>query len=110
MPRALREFRERVINGTEPEDGKGTSQKEQQSDLATFWNPARFMSSTEEKTMSKRELIDTGTDKRYVRRDEEGKFKESTDVGRSLSADKRHKSQTEAKRGEGDRGDHHAKH
>jgi hypothetical protein len=27
--------------------------------------------------MSKRELIDTGTDKRYVRRDEEGKFKES---------------------------------
>jgi hypothetical protein len=60
--------------------------------------------------MSKRELIDTGTDKRYVRRDEEGKFKGSTDVGRSLSADKRHKSQTEAKRGEGDRGDHHAKH
>ncbi len=30
--------------------------------------------------MSKRELIDTGTDKRYVRRDEEGKFKESVDV------------------------------
>jgi hypothetical protein len=27
--------------------------------------------------MSKRELIDTGTDKRYVRRDEGGKFKES---------------------------------
>ncbi|MEV4609437.1 hypothetical protein MRBLMR1_004515 [Neorhizobium sp. LMR1-1-1.1] len=60
--------------------------------------------------MSKRELIDTGTDKRYVRRDEKDQFKESTDVGRSLSADKRHKSTTEAKRGEGDRGDHHAKH
>jgi len=60
--------------------------------------------------MSKRELIDTGTDKRYVRRDEQGWFKESTDVGRSLSADKRHKSKTAAKRGEGDRGDHHAKH
>ncbi len=60
--------------------------------------------------MSKRELIDTGTDKRYVRRDEKGQFKDSTDVGRSLSADKRHKSKTEAKRGEGDRGDHHAKH
>ncbi len=40
--------------------------------------------------MSKRELIDTGTDKRYVRRDEDGTFKESVDVGRSLSADKRH--------------------
>ena len=60
--------------------------------------------------MSKRELIDTGTDKRYVRRDEDGKFKESVDVGRSLSADKRHKAKTEAKPGEGDRGDYRAKH
>ena len=40
--------------------------------------------------MSKRELIDTGTDKRYVRRDEDGKFKESVDVSRSLSADALH--------------------
>jgi hypothetical protein len=60
--------------------------------------------------MTKRELIDTGTDKRYARRDKQGRFKESTDVGRSLSADKRHKSKTEAKPGEGDRGDHHPKH
>ncbi|QKK20397.1 hypothetical protein [Rhizobium indicum] len=59
--------------------------------------------------MTKRELIETRTDKRFVRRDKQGQFKESTDVGRSLSADKRHKSKTEAKRGEGDRGDHHAK-
>jgi hypothetical protein len=58
--------------------------------------------------MSKRELIDTGTDKRYVRRDEDGKFKESVDVGRSLSADKRQKAKHEAKPGEGDRGDHRA--
>ncbi|AEG56929.1 hypothetical protein Sinme_5316 [Sinorhizobium meliloti AK83] len=29
------------------------------------------------------------TDKRYVRRDESGKFKESVDVGRSLSSDRR---------------------
>jgi len=29
----------------------------------------------------KRELIDTGTDKRYVRRDEKGRFKKSDDVG-----------------------------
>lgn len=36
-----------------------------------------------------RELIDTGTDKRYVRRDEKGRFKESDDVGRSLAADRR---------------------
>jgi hypothetical protein len=55
--------------------------------------------------MSKRELIDTGTDKRYVRRDEEGRFKESDDVGRSLAADRRQKAKTEAKPGQGDRGD-----
>ena len=56
--------------------------------------------------MSKRELIDTGTDKRYVRRDDDGKFKESVDVGRSLSADKRHEAKNVAKPGEGDKGDH----
>jgi len=61
--------------------------------------------------MSKRELIDTGTDKRYVRRDEKGQFKKSVDVGRSLSADKRQKAKTVAKSGEGDKGDHRpAKH
>jgi len=52
-----------------------------------------------------RELIDTGTDKRYVRRDEEGRFKESDDVGRSLAADLRQPAKTKAKKGEGDRGD-----
>lgn len=47
---------------------------------------------------------------RYVRRDEDGKFKESVDVGRSLSIDKRHNAKNDAKPGEGDRGDHRAKH
>jgi hypothetical protein len=55
--------------------------------------------------MSKRELIDTGTDKRYVRRDGQGRFKESVDVSRSLSADRRHDAKHEAKPGEGDKGD-----
>jgi hypothetical protein len=55
--------------------------------------------------MTKRELIDTGTDKRYVRRDDKGRFKESDDVGRSLAQDRRRKAKTEAKKGEGDRGD-----
>ena len=54
---------------------------------------------------SKRELIDTGTDKRYVRRDAEGRFKESDDVGRSLAADRRQHAKTKSKKGEGDRGD-----
>ena len=35
----------------------------------------------------KRELIDTGTDKRYARRDKKGQFAGSDDVGRSLSQD-----------------------
>ena len=52
-----------------------------------------------------RELIDTGTDKRYVRRDEKGQFKESTDVGRSHAADQRQQAKTKSKKGEGDRGD-----
>ena len=53
----------------------------------------------------KRELIDTGTDKRFVRRDEKGQFKESVDVGRSLAADQRQHAKTEAKSGQGDKGD-----
>ncbi|MBB3317641.1 MULTISPECIES: hypothetical protein [unclassified Rhizobium] len=55
--------------------------------------------------MSRRELVDTASDKRYVRRDEGGRFKESTDVSKSLSADRRHKAQHAAKPGQGDRGD-----
>jgi hypothetical protein len=52
-----------------------------------------------------RETINTGNDKRYVRRDERGQFKESDDQGRSLSADRRKSATTKAKKGEGDRGD-----
>ena len=54
----------------------------------------------------KRELIEpTPGDKRYVRRDKGGKFKDVVDVGRSLSADSRSKSSTVAKPGQGDKGD-----
>ena len=52
-----------------------------------------------------RERIDTGTDKRYVRRDAKGQFKESDDVGRSSAADQRKQAKTKPKKGEGDRGD-----
>lgn len=58
--------------------------------------------------MAKRELISIGTDKRYVRRDSKGQFKESDDVGRSLAADRRTKAKTKAKFGQGDKGDHRA--
>jgi hypothetical protein len=59
---------------------------------------------------AKRELIDTGTDKRYVRRDDKGRFKESVDVGKSAAADRRQHSDTPAKPGQGDRGDRQTKH
>jgi hypothetical protein len=54
----------------------------------------------------KRELIDTGTDKRYVRRNKLGtSFVESDDVGRSLAADRRQHAKTKVKSGQGDKGD-----
>ena len=57
------------------------------------------------KKAAKRTLIDTGSDKRYVRRGAAGKFKESDDVGRSLSRDVPKEAKTKAKRGQGDKGD-----
>ncbi len=54
---------------------------------------------------SKRQLIDTGTDKRYVRRDAEGRFKDVVDVGRSLSQDMKRKAKTKSPSGQGDKGD-----
>jgi hypothetical protein len=57
------------------------------------------------KKAAKRELIDTGRDKRFVRRDGEGKFKESDDVGKSLAQDRRRKAKSVAKSGQGDKGD-----
>lgn len=53
----------------------------------------------------KRELIDTGTDKRYVRRDEKGQFEESDDRGSSLAQDVRLEAKTKVKPGQGDCGD-----
>jgi len=53
----------------------------------------------------KRELINTGSDKRYVRRDDKGQFNESDDVGKSLRQDRRRGAKTIAKSGQGDRGD-----
>jgi hypothetical protein len=57
----------------------------------------------------KRELIDTSTDKRYVRRDGQGRFNESVDVGRSLSQDVKKPAKREVDSGQGDRGDQRQK-
>jgi hypothetical protein len=55
----------------------------------------------------KRELIEPNQgDKRYVRRDAAGRFTDDqSNVGRSLSADRRSRSKTVAPKGMGDKGD-----
>jgi hypothetical protein len=55
----------------------------------------------------KREMIEPNEgDKRYVRRDAEGRFTDDqSSVSRSLSADRRSKSKTEVPKGMGDRGE-----
>ena len=58
------------------------------------------------RAVPKRKLINTGTNKLYVRRNARGtSFKEVEDVGRSLAQDRRRRAKTTAKRGQGDRGD-----
>lgn len=54
-----------------------------------------------------RELIEPHKgDKRYIRRDDQGRFTaDQVDVGRSLAADRRQHSATRARPGQGDRGD-----
>lgn len=59
------------------------------------------------RSASKRELIDTGKNKMYARRDERGQFKEMDDVSRSLSSDRRRSAKHATTPGQGDRGDRH---
>jgi hypothetical protein len=54
---------------------------------------------------SAREPIDSGTDKRYVGPNDDGTFKESVDVGRSLVEDVKKPATTVAKAGQGDKGE-----
>ncbi len=59
--------------------------------------------------MSDRERIDTRTDKRYVRRDDQGRFKEVEDVGRSSAQDQKRDAENTTRPGQGDRGDRDAR-
>jgi hypothetical protein len=52
-----------------------------------------------------RELIDTGRNKSYARRDANGRFTEMVDQGRSLSADARQHAKTKKPTKQGDKGD-----
>jgi hypothetical protein len=57
------------------------------------------------KSSGKRERIDTGNNTQYVRRDNDGTFKESEDPGRASSQDQKRDAENTTTRGRGDRGD-----
>ena len=61
--------------------------------------------STGRTASGKRETIAPNGDKRYVRRDENGRFSESDDVSRSLSQDRKRTAKNDVKPGHGDKGD-----
>ena len=52
-----------------------------------------------------REKISPRGNSRYVRRDEQGRFDEQEDVGRSLTQDRKKEASTRSKKGQGDKGD-----
>jgi hypothetical protein len=85
------------------------AQRERGTDAALkfYFNsvPLRVGVTMAKKKTAKRELIDTGRDKRYMRRDSQGQFKESDDVSRSLSSDRKKSAKRAAKSGHGDKGD-----
>ena len=73
--------------------------------MATTKKKAVKKGTSKRRTAARRELIDTGNDKRYVRRSENGRFNEIDNVGRSLSQDRKRKAKTVVKAGQGDKGD-----
>jgi hypothetical protein len=57
------------------------------------------------RSSTRRDLINTGTDARYVKRSADGTFKESDDVGRSQRGDRQRTAKTTVTPGYGDQGD-----
>ena len=57
------------------------------------------------RSSQRRELTESARDKRYVKRRASGRFKESDDVGKSLSQDARRQAKRSVKSGHGDQGD-----
>jgi hypothetical protein len=67
---------------------------------------AKKKAAAKRKTASRRELIDTGTNKLFVRRNARGtSFKKVVDAGKSITRDKRTKAKRKVPSGQGDRGD-----
>lgn len=67
---------------------------------------AKKKAAAKRKTAGRRELIDTGTNKLFVRRNARGtSFKKVVDAGKSITRDKRTKAKRKVRSGQGDRGD-----
>ncbi len=74
--------------------------------MAAKKKAAKKKGTAKRRTAGRRELIDTGTNKLFVRRNERGtSFKKVVDAGKSIAADKRRKAKRKVPSGEGDRGD-----
>jgi hypothetical protein len=57
------------------------------------------------RSSSRRELINTGRNKMFAKRNARGQFREMDDVGRSLASDTRSPAKTKSRSGYGDKGD-----
>ena len=96
----------RHIRAAYPED-----QEHGRTDCKTVTVPARGLlvgrqeACMAKRSTSKRELIDTGDNKMFGKRDVQGRFKEMDDVGQSSIVDRRRTARTEVTSGHGDQGD-----
>jgi hypothetical protein len=63
------------------------------------------MPRTKSRTSRRTTIQPHSRDRRYVRRNKRGQFKQEVNVGRSLAADRRRQAATKVKPGQGDRGD-----
>ena len=74
--------------------------------MASTKRKATRKSGAKRKTPSRRELIDTGTNKLFVRRNARGtSFTKVVDADRSITRDKQTKAKRKVPSGQGDRGD-----
>ena len=90
---------------TKASTAKKATKKAVKKASSTTTKKATAKKAASKKTSSKRELIAPRGDKRYIRRDEKGRIKESDDQGRSLSQDVKKRAKKKVSAGQGDRGD-----
>jgi hypothetical protein len=103
-----------VVTQCPPQTEKGSSRRDNSRRVllhggVKHWRINLAKKSAAKRSTQKRELIDTGSDKRFLKRRADGTFKESDDVSRSLRADRARKAKTASKAGHGDQGDRRKK-